>query len=355
MTELQDFIAHAQKKGMDSATITSVLTSNGWKEKDIAEAMAEATLEKPIPMPPDSGGARDAFFHLLSFAALYTVVISTIIMFFQYIDRLFPDPTETYYSSDSYLGAIRWSMAAVIVAFPLLLWMSRFINAEMRKTPEKSWSGIRRWLTYITLFIAAFTLMVDVITLIFSFLEGELSTRFVSKVGIIFVIVGLTFTYYFTSLKSHPKEVSFRRTQHLFIGIASAIVLTALVWGGLLVGSPMTGRLQRFDETRLQHLRSIQSEINSIVYEDAFRVPSGEREPVQEVPFSLQEMLNQAEYSYPTVTDPQTGEEYGYQKISAYTYDLCAQFAFTRDESYDIFWNHPAGSHCFRIDATENR
>ena len=60
--EVRDFITHARKKGMDHATIRVLLLSAGWKEREIAEALSAEGLDKPIPLPPDSGGARDAFF-----------------------------------------------------------------------------------------------------------------------------------------------------------------------------------------------------------------------------------------------------------------------------------------------------
>ena len=189
---------------MDHATIRMLLLSSGWKERDVAQALSAEGLDMPVPVPPDAGGARDAFFHLISFAALYTLVISSIALFFQYIERLFPDPATDYSYSINNFSGIRWGMAAVLVSFPLLLWMSKIIQGEMRKHPEKSWSGVRRWLTYITLFVAACAMMGDVITLIFSLLEGELSLRFLLKVLTVFVSAGLTFTYYFLALKTSP-------------------------------------------------------------------------------------------------------------------------------------------------------
>src|SRR5687768_17120052 len=110
-TSLQDFISHARTKGMDHQTIRMLLLSAGWKEKDIARAMTEESLDMPIPMPQETGGARDAFFHLLTFASFYTTAISLVSLFFTYINRLFPDPalgeTYTYYD----LSGIRWSIA----------------------------------------------------------------------------------------------------------------------------------------------------------------------------------------------------------------------------------------------------
>jgi hypothetical protein len=91
MSSLDAFIAHARSKDMDHATIRLLLLAAGWKERDVAQALAAQGLDMPVPVPPDSGGAREAFLHLLAFSSLYTTVISLIVLFFTYINRLFPD------------------------------------------------------------------------------------------------------------------------------------------------------------------------------------------------------------------------------------------------------------------------
>jgi hypothetical protein len=205
---LSDFVAHARKKGMDHATIRMLLLSNGWKEKDVAEALTAETLDMPVPVPPDRGGAREAFLHLLNFAAFYTAIIAVTVLYFTYINRLFPDPAldPSYRYDTPDFSGIRWSLASVIVAFPLFLWISRILLREMRAVPEKASSIIRRWLTYLTLFLAAITIMVDGMTLIYNLLEGELSIRFLLKVFVVLALAGLTFTYYFLSLQRSPRD-----------------------------------------------------------------------------------------------------------------------------------------------------
>lgn len=352
--ELKEFIAHARKKGMDHATIRLLLTSAGWKEKDVVEAFSEEGLDMPIPAPSDVGGARDAFHHLLSFAALYTLVISTIVLFFQYINRLFPDPALEVWRSEGQLSAIRWSMAAIIVAFPFLLWMSRIIHREMEKHPEKSWSAIRRWLTYITLFVAASTIGVDIITLIYNLLEGELSTRFLSKVFVVLVAAGLVFTYYFQALKIYDRA-KLRLLVRTYLITASVIVTLALVWGVVIVGSPGTQREKNFDERRIEDFQAINREIRNIVYEGREPLRDEDLVPTQPVPMNLKDVKEKAYFAQLDILDPQTEQPYEYLVHSSTAFDLCAEFAHERDERRDIFWNHPAGQHCFSFDVTERR
>lgn len=95
-TELKDtprtFIEHATDKGVDGATIRQLLLSAGWKERDVSEALAAQTLDIPVPKTPHSGAAREVFFHVLNFGALYTLLITIVMPFFTYLDIHFPDP-----------------------------------------------------------------------------------------------------------------------------------------------------------------------------------------------------------------------------------------------------------------------
>ena len=51
----------------------------------------------------------------------------------------------------------------------------------------------------------------------------------------------------------------------VFAGIATAIVLLAVVWGFILSGSPMTQRLRNFDDRRVEDLRAIVNAVYSVV------------------------------------------------------------------------------------------
>src|SRR3546814_3186992 len=80
---------------------------------------------------------------------------------------------------------MRWSTASVIIAFPLFTLLARHLARETERQPIKRLSPVRRWLTYLTLFLAAVALICDVTTLVYNLLGGELSVRFVLKVLVV--------------------------------------------------------------------------------------------------------------------------------------------------------------------------
>lgn len=147
--------------------------------------------------------AREAFMYLLTFLTLYISAFSFGTLLFQFINRAWPDPLRLYENS---LSAIRGATAALIIAFPIFIIMSWLLVKSLKKNPDKRSSKIRKWLTYITLFIAAGVIIGDLITLIRTFLEGELTLRFVLKVFSVLTISGTIFSYYLWDMRKEELE-----------------------------------------------------------------------------------------------------------------------------------------------------
>jgi hypothetical protein len=143
---------------------------------------------------------------------------------------------------------------------------------------------------------------------------------------------------------------SFHRT---FGILATAIVLLAIIWGFVIIGSPGTERQRKFDEQRINDLRTINSEILNIVRDWRGYDPNAEIALRNPLPATLGEVEKLARYARPNITDPETGTPYEYRVKNQSEYELCAMFTFRRELQYDIFWDHPAGRHCYQFDAKE--
>jgi hypothetical protein len=201
---LIDFVHHARHKGMDHGTIRVLLSSAGWKEKEVAQAFANEGLDLPVPVHAGGSSAREIFVNLLAYTALYTVAISLIVLSFNCLDLLLPDPAwqKWEFSEASIRSAIRWSLASVIIAGPLFFGLARMIASEVHRNPSKTPSSIRKGLTYLTLFVASITLMFDLITLLYYLLEGELSIRILLKAMALCAIVGLVISHCILSMRN---------------------------------------------------------------------------------------------------------------------------------------------------------
>lgn len=138
------------------------------------------------------------------------------------------------------------------------------------------------------------------------------------------------------------------KTHAVFGAVASLVVAATVTWGFVLVGSPTTRRLERFDERRVQDLQTIAREIQSMV--EDLNHKGTLKEPL---PRTLEEASRKARYDRLNLHDPETGAPYGYRIQNETTYELCATFARKRDSDAQVFWNHAAGTHCFTIDVLD--
>ncbi|MEK7465427.1 MAG: DUF5671 domain-containing protein [Patescibacteria group bacterium] len=151
---------------------------------------------------------KDVFLHLLGIITLYASAGSLISLFFAYINLGMPDALEGLrtYQAESARNAIRFSISALIVVFPAYLFTMRYLGKQYVRETWKRELRIRKWLVYFTLFVAALILIGDVVSLVYNFLGGELTTRFVLKVFSVFCVVGAIFVYYFWDVKANTTE-----------------------------------------------------------------------------------------------------------------------------------------------------
>ena len=138
------------------------------------------------------------------------------------------------------------------------------------------------------------------------------------------------------------------RIHVVFTVFASLVVAAVVTWGFVVVGSPTSRRLARFDEQRLQDLQTIASEIQALAVD-----PNKKGSLKASLPNSLAEAASLARNEEIKLTDPETGRPYGYTVKSETTYELCATFAQRRDWDSRVFWNHPAGTHWFVINVLD--
>jgi hypothetical protein len=348
---LRMFIRHARDKGLDHGTIHNLLAAAGWKDREIASAIAGESLDLPVPKPAGSVNVRDAFLHLLAFASLYITVSSVILLVYTYLDYAFPDPAWGDWNSEAALNTVRYAIAAIIVGLPLFLLLTRILERAVLREPGARAHPAGIWLTYLTLFLAAAIAIGDLITLLYFFLDGALTTRFVLKVVALLVIAGLVLAYYVSTLRSVTGHASYFR--RCLAAAACLVVVTAVGLGFDMAGSPFSARLRRLDEKRVEDLRAIHHVVQQMVTKPDLNTNTVT--VIRDLPKTIDEIVGYQRTKETgrklDVVDPQTGSKYGYSVTGAKTYELSATFDLARDRKQDLFWNHPAGRHTFKFNA----
>ena len=289
--------------------------------------------------------AKDFFLYLTAAVTLYVSAGSLISLLFAIINHLVADPSldrYAYYGS-SYSGGIQFAIASLIIIFPIYLLVSWILRKDIVAAPARADFWIRKWFIGLTLFVAGALVAGDLVALVFAFLGGELTTRFVLKVIVIAVVALAVFGYYLYDLKRTARGDMHVRTS--LIGIMVIVMLVVLGAGFGVLGSPSEQRALRMDSERLSGLQSIQWEVINYW------------QTKSELPVTLSDLENDLGY-FVMPTDPVTDEMYEYRALGDQSFELCADFETDSSErpyaatprfyyEENDKWEHGIGTTCF--------
>lgn len=203
--ELSGFLKQGLERGLPREELEEVLLRAGWPPDEVRGAMgayADVAFPIPVPRPKPYLSAREAFVYLILFSTLYVSAFNLGSLLFQLINRAFPDPSvDPVFALQASRMAIRWAISFLVVTFPVFVFVSWRNNKAVSADPARRLSKVRRWLTYLTLFVAAGVLIGDVTGVVYNLLSGEMTARFALKVLTVGAIAGSVFGYFLTDLR----------------------------------------------------------------------------------------------------------------------------------------------------------
>lgn len=206
--ELASFVRESLLRGVPRAAVGEALAAAGWRPDQVGRALgayADVAFPVPVPRPRPYLSAREAFLYLLLFTALWISAFNLGSLLFAFIDRAWPDPAMRDHGT-RFRDSVRWSVANLVVAFPLYGLLSLSLQRAIDRDPARRGSRVRKWLTYLTLFAGAGVLVGDVIALVHRLLQGELTTRFVLKVVVVAAIAGIALGYHLWDIRQDEAE-----------------------------------------------------------------------------------------------------------------------------------------------------
>ena len=263
-----------------------------------------------MPEQNVKGSPGDVFRHLLAIITLYLSAVSFGMVVFSFIDRWFPDPLM--FPAGANAGPLRWALSALVIVFPVYVLVS-WANARAAvRDPALRQLRSRRWLYHFTVFAASVVIIGDLIALIYNFLSGDLTGRFILKVAAVLFIAIAVFAYYLWNLRRETMASADPRMRLLVFGVI-VVVAIAAIGGFVLAGSPFAERMRRFDDRRIGDLQTIQWQVISY----------WQRKDL--LPDAIDQLRDDISGFVPP-RDPETGAPYEYQPLSPLQFELCATF-----------------------------
>lgn len=262
-------------------------------------------------------GPKDVFSQLLATIGLYVSVIAFGSLIFALINLYFPDVLNYDYRSYT-KESLRWPLAILVIIFPLFIWWNSYVQKDFERNPDKKELKSRKWFLHFTLFAAAIVIVGDLVSLVFRFLNGDLTIQFVLKILAVFLISASVFIYYLWNIRKNIPATRDPRMKW-FVRAIVAIAGFFIIFSFFAVGSPFSQRLKRFDERRVSDLQAIQSEILS--YWQAKKV----------LPRTIDELRDELRGFIPP-KDPETGESYEYRILGSLKFELCADFKISNKQ-----------------------
>ena len=285
-------------------------------------------------------------------AALYSGIVAFITLIFDYINQAFPNPiTNAYYYYDPYAtSGISYEMAALIVLTPVFLILMRAIRHDIKHDVSRKEVWVRRWALFLTIALAAATMVIDLIVLVNTFLQGEdLTAGFLLKVLVVLLVAGAGFLHFLADLRGYwDKEPQRAKIINWAVGF---LVVATIVAGFFIIGTPQEIRAKKQDALRHSDLQSVQWQIvNYWQQKESLPVSlNGLTDPIGGVEIPV---------------DPETKQSYEYKRTGLTSFQLCATFdqeggnrsdgrsipmdpSMAPGKGMEDNWSHGTGRVCF--------
>src|SRR3989344_4269465 len=317
MNNLSEYVAGRIRAGVSKAEVREELLAVGWSEEESDAAYRVGLVAYGVPVPSEGNrpalsrksSTVDIVINFFSFILLGIVATALGTLFFQVINKYFPDALDamSWYTEASITSTIHYSIAALVIGFPLYYFALRIWFRKFREDEGRTESRLSKWLTYLVLLIAAGTVVGDLIAVVFTLLQGEITTRFFLKALTILVIAGTIFGFYYLERRKIQYHLDIPRATFQFFGRGvTVLVVLAIVLGFFASGSPTTERNRTFDRTRAQNLSSLSTCIQNY------------SRSLGQLPTSLDILKRSTQFSYcaGSMQDPETKVAYSYRIVT---------------------------------------
>jgi type II secretory pathway pseudopilin PulG len=280
---------------------------------------------------PKSNAAKFVFFYLIHLVSLGFMTVDFGIILFQIVNKNVAD-VITAYSGSYDEGALKFAISALLISTPIFYVITAFIQKSLFKGEMKKDSGIRRWLTYLILFVSFLIFVGWLIAFVNNFLNGELTMKFILKTLSVLVIAAAVFGFYLYDIRRAAVENIKDKVLKIFFIASLSVVAIVFVASFFVVESPAAARDRKLDDEVINNFGNIYQCVDQY-YRETRKLPPD---------FAAM----QADCTYLTtdnLKDSQTGQAFVYSTTGTTTYQICANFRTSNvGKANNLGMNYPA-------------
>lgn len=282
-----------------------------------------------------------------SLFTLYVVLISSITLLLNIVDIWLVDPIDGPFRYEFASSSIRYGVATLLVFGPLHFSVTYILHKGRTNQAVRFYLTVTRWLVYLSFLLAGGVIAFQLVSVLLSALEGELTVRVLIKGLIIISLVSVAAGYHYLDLRQYWDR---QRAKHQLAAIVYGLLLLGIVALGIFsVQTPSEMRERSLDMRQVQDLQEIRWRVVDYVLTE------------DELPQSIAKLYQR---SQDVPIPPNDRPAYIYEIVDAETlrYSLCAWFAYAsaketlpyapppshRGQSRED-WAFDAGEHCFEL------
>jgi hypothetical protein len=274
--------------------------------------------------------------------SLYISITFFLSLIFGLINLWFPLDLTYSYEITSSQDQIRLGIAMVAIFFPAFFLATRIAQQMRRRQQVLESSLIVRIIMYLSLLIGVLTILGTTATTFYTFLSGELTIRFITKVLALVLVTGSALLYFTLDLRHY--WLTHERRSWIFGGLVAITVLGTIVVAITQIETPKQTQARELDERQVMALSTIEYWVFEH-YASYGRYPE-----------TLRSIEMQYSVEIETTIEDRAPIEY---RTSDQGFALCAEFATASQDRQPRpvaetpqftnagNWNHPAGWHCF--------
>ncbi|HOX96885.1 MAG TPA: DUF5671 domain-containing protein [bacterium] len=287
--------------------------------------------------------AVTAFLYLLSLVTLGFTAFAIGDILFSLITKYVPDPlldnTAWAYRD------LKFSIASLIITAPLFIVLANYIQKYIKSERISLESQVRKWLSFVTIFIASCVIIGVLIGIIVNYLDGNLSLRMFLELAVVLAISTMILLYNIFDIRRQdvPKKNVLRL---VFNSVVIPLAVISLIIAFFLVESPTQARSRRIDEKTMDTMSQIKSVMENYYFNN------------KNLPNDLDTLKNQGDKYYIYAEDFNTIDKdhsITYERLENNRYKMCADFLLSSEQIKNVSYNtytlemfpHNAGNNCF--------